>query len=266
MLVKKRIALVSSVLKYGDKKANILEMENMILNHRKEDIDMFVFAELNIIGGMWKNADNDYINLAEEIPNGESCKHIINLSKKYNTIICAGIVEKDCDNFYITHFLCEPQGYIGKQRKLFPHNPTKKSVFKTGNKVIGLNLFDVKCAILACADFLLPEPTLLAGIEQCSIIISPTDCFYQSQISNVKNLLRTRAMDLGGPALAVFGHSESIEEQKVLAAIVSDNYGNILKLETRDKKESKVVVVEIEIKESKYKWGNFQQRKKFLET
>ena len=116
------IACVSQSLRFEDKKFNISKMEAAISEKRNDNIDLFVFSENNIVGGFWKYRRKDYERLAENIPNGASCRQVIRIARKYRTTICAGIIEKDGNYLFVSHFICDSNDYVGNQRKGFPWN------------------------------------------------------------------------------------------------------------------------------------------------
>jgi len=259
------ITLASIVLKKADKKANIAAIEQCIGENTNNAVDMFLFPELSIIGGMWKNGDNDYKQLAENIPDGPSCKIVTELAKKYNTSICAGITEEENGEIFITHFICTPEGFAGKQRKLFPHDPRRStSVFSSGQSIAPIPFNDKKIAVLACADFLLPEPTLSAGLAGCDMILSPTDCFDISMKPIITNLLRARAMDIGGYAFGVFGNDFDTDHSRVLASFVADETGEIHHFATKKPHTSSVSIATYSLPKPQKIWGGFQERDSFL--
>lgn len=259
------VALASIVLRKADKKANIAAIEQCIADNTNNPVDLYLFPELSIIGGMWKNGDSDYKQLAESIPDGPSYQAIAEIAKKYNTSICAGCIEKDNGHYFITHFICTPNGYAGKQRKLFPHDPRKStSIFSSGQSITPIPFKDKKIALLACADFLLPEPTISAGLAGCDMILSPTDCFDNSMKPVIANLLRARAMDIGGYAFGVFGNDFDTDHSRVLASFVADETGEIHHFVTKAPHTASVVITTYSLPEHQVIWGGFQMRHSFL--
>ncbi|MBF0297210.1 MAG: carbon-nitrogen hydrolase family protein [Oligoflexia bacterium] len=264
----KKIFLLSPVAYKSDKNQNILLIEKYLIKYQTSDL--FVFPELNVIGGLWKNANDDYKRLAEEVPSGESCKRIVGLAQKYQTTICSGVVEidKDKNEHFITHFLCGPNGFIGKQRKLFPNAKKEYSFFSSGNKLALFNLWGYKVAILACADILLPEPTILTGIAGVSLIIAPTDCFGIDQQNIVCTLLQARALDTGAFVIGAFGHDHDnyqYPDSEVLATIFCDpNNPKNINLKKRKITKSKVAEVDISLKNPIFRHLGFEERSKIV--
>ncbi len=106
------IAIASPVLYPGDKSRNLDIIEHVLENKSVSTAELFVFPEANIIGGLWKDGNKYYKQLAEEVPEGDSCQKICELAKQKRKLICCGIIEKCGGQFFITHFICGPDGFI----------------------------------------------------------------------------------------------------------------------------------------------------------
>ena len=255
-----RVGLVAQVLVPGDKNRNLQVMRHELDRYKDSNVDLFVFPESNISGGFWSGGDSDFIQLAESVPGGESCHVVETMAREFNTTICAGIVEGDDGEYFITHFVYGPEGYAGKQRKLFPGDPTRQKVFTSGKIVNILSVLGFRCAILACADFLLPEPAILAGLQECSLLLAPTDCFTINHQELVTTLLRARAIDTASSTVAVFGNGETFGGE-VMAVAASDWKGQLLVLETTSSgQQTKTLVLELPIKEPGLQWGGTRLR------
>ncbi len=258
------VAIVSPVLYPGDKSANLAKMEQIFEKENGSMTELFIFPEANIIGGFWKDGDKDYKQLAEDVPEGESCQRICRLAKEHQKFICSGIIEKSGGQYFITHFICGPEGYIGKQRKLYVKKPSDDSILDGG---IGIHVFDIlghRCLILACADILLPEGGILSGLEQVSLVISPIDCFYENQHEVIKRIMRVRAMDACACVAAAFGHDPNADNQQVLAGIALNNRGDILAFHPRPSLEDRILKTTLPLEEPKYRWDGVLARSQTL--
>jgi predicted amidohydrolase len=266
-MISKKIALVSPVLIPKDKKKNIQAVEAALKKYKNRNVDLIVFPEANIIGGFWKDGKKDFIDLAEEIPKGDSSRKIIRLTKKYKIPVCVGMTEKSKGKHYITHFLSGAKGFIGKQRKVFAYNPKKEPLFYSGKSIIPINLLGLKISILACADFFFPEPSIMAGLKDTNVILSPTDCFPTKDkvtIEVIRTLLRARALDTGSFALATFGSSKKKDNKEVLAYLAVNPEGEIITYKTKTENTKKEKIIEIEIKKIEGKWGGLKKRAEYL--
>ncbi|MDD3926646.1 MAG: hypothetical protein PHT33_08310 [bacterium] len=257
-----KIACCSPTLRPGDKDFNIDRMERCIAAYKDENVDLFIFPENNIAGGLWSDGQKEYKDLAEAIPGGPSCNRVLNLAREYETTICSGIIESDRDSLYISHVLCGPGGLIGCQRKLIPQNPEKSSFFAAGDRLNGFQLFGYTCVVLACADSMFPETTVIAGMLNASLILCPTDCFHLREREVVTRLLCSQSMGAGAATVAVFGHGHGADE--VLATVIVDEEGAVAASETTFGDEDKVVIASICLKQPRQVWGGFQARRQML--
>lgn len=135
------ITLVSNVGVLGDSLQNLEKMKKTVIETQNMGIpsDLFIFPEINITGGFFSggllsNSDN-YKKSAEEIPNGPSCVEIARIAKENQTHICAGLIERAESDYSISHVIFGPEGFINKQRKIFPQNPNKCKFFTPGKLI-----------------------------------------------------------------------------------------------------------------------------------
>ena len=119
---KTTIAAVAHNCSTGDSDKNLVLMEEVLADGETSETDLYVFPELNISGGVIKT---DLVDLGETVPDGSHVREVCALAKRYQTAICAGLVETATDGMFLTHFIATPAGYAGSQRKLIPQNPTK---------------------------------------------------------------------------------------------------------------------------------------------
>jgi len=61
------LALISQVLRYRDKDYNLSRMEQVIAAEAPTGIDLFLFPESNINGGLWKDMEADCPSSAEPL-------------------------------------------------------------------------------------------------------------------------------------------------------------------------------------------------------
>ena len=258
-----RIALVSCPVKYADKEANLKLMENALREYSTSRAELFVFPELNICGFVPPGAEREWVDLAETVPDGPSSTWVMELARKYDKIICAGIVENYNENYYLTHFLCGPKGYIGKQRKLLSQNPLKNGPLSPGDGLCTFELFGHNCVILACADWTLPDAVYLTGLAEAALIIAPTDGMKLNSEGIMRSAALARTLDTKACLVAVFGGNPWPDKMEVLAgiaAIPTDNGSEIVLRETRMAGEIKVMQVELNLQQPQHWWGGFRGR------
>ena len=254
-----KILLAAPLFVPGNGEANVTVIEGVLLRHTLDQPDLCVFPEASLLGGFWPPGESAWLEHAEVIPDGPSCQKVIDLAQQFRTRICVGAIERDGDEHYVTHYICGPGGLLGKQRKLFPANPTKQSAISPGQAVVPIELGNLTCTVLACSDWLLPEPTILAGLVRPSLVICPTDCFHSDQEKVVLTKLRARAADLGAHVVAVFGRTAGDSSPALNAAVCTPN-GDLLLYEQGQADIPFELLVELELAQPRDVWGGFTKR------
>lgn len=269
MKKKIKISLVSNVNALGDPLHNLAKMENTVVGAQTQGVptDLFVFSEINITGGFFSgglmfNSEN-YKNTAEQIPDGPSCQEIIRIARENQTTICAGLIEKSETNYSISHVVFGPEGFLHKQRKIFPQNPDKCKFFTPGKFIKTFDLWGHKCAILACADWMEAETTIVAGLEEVSLILAPTGSFNSGMFPILKKLMCAKALHTNTFILASFGHDGS-DQSEIPGALAFAPDGNELIYETRPVGVEMIHSLEILPQKPGRRWGGFESRINFL--
>ena len=101
-----KIATAQFQTKNGDKAYNFSRIEELTQKAVDKGAKIVCFHELCITSYTYlKDLNEKEISeLAEEIPNGASTRRLIQIAKKHNVAILAGLVEKEMDKFYIFLF------------------------------------------------------------------------------------------------------------------------------------------------------------------
>ena len=170
------LAISQAPIILGDISKNLEIMEKMIIEAQEKsnsDLDLIVFPELFITG---YNLRDNYNEVAEKIPSsGIAQKGILRLSKKFNTHIITGIVERSGKSLFNSAIIVGPEGYIGHYQKRFLPNfgPfEEKMYFGEGNKS---NVFETpfgKIGIQICYDIFFPETSMDLAHDGADLIIN----------------------------------------------------------------------------------------------
>lgn len=150
--------------KDGDKKYNLSVIENLTKKAKSNGADVISFHEMSITAYTFtKNLTIEQItDLAENIPNGESSSALIQISKKYNIPILAGLIEIENGQIFNTYICATPNGIIAKFRKL---HPFISKFMSPGNDYVVFDLLGWKCAILICYD-----NNVIENVRACSLL------------------------------------------------------------------------------------------------
>ena len=111
------------------------------------------------------------LNLAEIIPSGESIQALMQIARKNNIIILAGLFEKTIhDELYKAYVCVDGNGLIAKYRKLHPFiNPH----LLPGNEYVVFDIKGWKCGILICYDNNIVENVRATTLLGADIIFMP---------------------------------------------------------------------------------------------
>jgi predicted amidohydrolase len=157
----------------GDKSYNLSVIEKLAQKAAEEGADVIAFHECSITGYTFARhlSQNQMLDLAERIPEGESITKLIAIAQKYNIAILAGLFEKDAqDDLYKAYICVDKNGLIAKYRKLHPFiNPN----LKPGNCYCVFDLNGWKCGILICYDNNIVENVRATALLGADIIFMP---------------------------------------------------------------------------------------------
>jgi len=166
------IAVAQFEPKDGDKIYNLSVIEKLTKKAKSKGADLISFHEMCVTAYTFtKNLDLDEITeLAEEVPNGESTKELIRISKKYNIPILAGLVEKEKDKIFNTYICVTENGLVAKYRKL---HPFISEYMSAGDEYVVFDLLGWKCGILICYDNNVIENVRATTLLGAELIFAP---------------------------------------------------------------------------------------------
>ncbi len=159
--------------KSGDKEYNLSVIEQLAKQAAKEGSNVIAFHECSITGYTFARhlSKEQMLDLAEFIPNGESILKLIEIAKKNDIIILAGLFEKDeNDNLFKAYVCIDKKGLIAKYRKLHPFiNP----YLTAGDSYCIFEIHGWKCGILICYDNNIIENVRATKLLGADIIFMP---------------------------------------------------------------------------------------------
>ncbi len=167
-----KIAVAQFEPKDGDKEYNISIIEKLTQKAKVKGADVISFHEMSVTAYTFlKNCDRTQIlDLAEKIPNGKSCRKLIEIAKKIDITILAGLLEHHDEKFYNTYICVNGSGIVAKYRKLHPFiNPC----LSAGSEYVLFDLNGWKCGILICYDNNIIENVRATALLGAEIIFAP---------------------------------------------------------------------------------------------
>ncbi|WP_025145856.1 nitrilase family protein [Pedobacter jeongneungensis] len=168
-----KIATAQFENRSGDKAYNLLVIEQLAKEASIQGAQAIAFHECSITGYTFARnlSKPQMLELAEAIPQGPSIIRLIEIAKKFNIAILAGLFEKDeNDNLFKAYVCVDGNGLIAKHRKLHPFiNPH----LLPGNAFTVFDLYGWKCGILICYDNNIIENVRATTLLGAQIIFMP---------------------------------------------------------------------------------------------
>lgn len=159
--------------KSGDKKYNLSVIERLSEKASKEGSNVIAFHECSITGYTFARhlSKKQMLDLAEFIPSGESILKLIEIAKKNDIVILAGLFEKDENDSLFKAYVCvDKNGLVAKYRKLHPFiNP----FLTAGEHYCVFEIHGWKCGILICYDNNIIENVRATTLLGANIIFMP---------------------------------------------------------------------------------------------
>lgn len=157
----------------GDKVYNLSVIDKLSRKAAAKGAQVIAFHECSITGYTFARhlSKEQMLEVAEVIPEGESIVKLIDIARKNNIVILAGLFEKDRDNNLFKVYVCvDKNGLIAKYRKLHPFiNPH----LTPGNQYCVFDLHGWKCGILICYDNNIIENVRATKLLGADIIFMP---------------------------------------------------------------------------------------------
>lgn len=148
---------------------NLERMAGWVAAAKKRGADLICFPEMNVTGYSTKAGIKDS---AESVP-GPISQAILETARELNTIILAGLAEKDANGrVFACHLVASPQGMAGTYRKIHIA-PPERNVFSPGTAIPLFEIKGVKFGIQLCYDTHFPEQSTRMAIGGADIIFMP---------------------------------------------------------------------------------------------
>lgn len=169
-----RVASVQFEHAPGDKQKNLAKIERFVEEAARQGVEIIAFPECCITGYWFLRhlSRDEMMELAEPLYDGPSCKFLMELSKKHNITIGAGLIEKTDDGkLYKPYVVAMPDGRFAAHRKLHTFiNPYLESgseytVFETPQ--------GVKVGVLICYDCNIGENVRMTALKGAQVLLAP---------------------------------------------------------------------------------------------
>ncbi|WP_313091371.1 nitrilase family protein [Chryseobacterium flavum] len=159
--------------KGGNKAYNLSVIEKLSEEAASKGSHVIAFHECSITGYTFarKLSREQLLDVAEQIPEGDSIQRLQEIATKYHITILAGLFEKDeHDNLFKAYVCVDKTGLKAKYRKLHPFiNPN----LTPGNTYCVFDIMGWKCGILICYDNNITENVRATRLLGAEIIFMP---------------------------------------------------------------------------------------------
>lgn len=158
----------------GDKTYNLGQVERFAQQAAAQEVDLLVFPEM-CLTGYWhvRNLDRAAIDaLAETVPEGPATQALIQLARRFNLTLGAGLIERSPDNeLFNTYVVALPDGRVHRHRKLHTFINEHMS---SGDE---FTVFDLpngtRAGVLICYDCNLGENVRINALLGAEVLIAP---------------------------------------------------------------------------------------------
>ena len=151
-----------------DIEGNLAKMEKFIQDAGNNHVNILCFPELSISG-------YSLHHVPEKYPPGlfhETLEKLAGLSRQYNLIILAGMIEGTEEGAYISHIISGPLGIIGVYRKSHL-SPQEKQIYLSGEKIDVFHFDDLVFGIQLCYEAHFPEISTIMALKGVDMIFIP---------------------------------------------------------------------------------------------
>ena len=167
-----RIGTAQFEARDGDKDYNFRRIEALASEAAADRADLVCFHECSVPGYTFLESLSraDIVALAEPVPDGPSTQRLIELSRKMNVALGAGLVEHEGDRLYNTYIVVSPEGFVAKHRKI---HAFVSDHLACGASYTVFDLLGAKFGLLICYDANLPENVRLTAMLGAEVILMP---------------------------------------------------------------------------------------------
>ncbi len=166
-----KLAFAQTNPTFGEVESNVEEALALI---RSVDADIVTLPELFNTGYAFLSRE-EVKSFAEGVPDGATCRTLVEESERQKKTLVAGLAEKAGDNVYNTAVLVSKGRFVGLYRKIHLFN-REKILFNKGDlKPRVYDIGGVKIGMLICFDWLFPEIWRVLALNGADIVAHPSN-------------------------------------------------------------------------------------------
>ena len=157
----------------GDREANLDKIAAFVEQAADEKVELLAFPEM-CISGYWhvRHLTRAGVeDLAEPVPDGPSCRRLVDLAVGHELTVGAGLIERDGDQLFNTYVVALPDGRTVRHRKIHCFISEHMS---SGNEYTVFDLpSGARAGILICYDNNLGENVRLTTLGGAQVLLAP---------------------------------------------------------------------------------------------
>ncbi|CAN7308092.1 nitrilase family protein [Acidovorax sp. LjRoot118] len=168
------VASIQMEPRIGRKHENLARSVALVERAAAGGAALVVLPELANTGYMFESRAEAFA-LAEPVPAGPSTQAWIEVARRCNTLIVAGMAERDGERLYNAAVVVGPTGWLGTYRKLHLWGD-EHLFFEAGDR--GLPLFHTpwgRLGVVICYDGWFPEVYRLLAMQGADVVAMPTN-------------------------------------------------------------------------------------------
>ena len=158
----------------GDKESNFQTIEHFTSQAAEKGVELLVFPEM-CITGYWhvrRLARDEIKGLAESVPDGPSTQRLLDLSKRYNMCVGAGLIEESSDgDLFNGYVLAMPDGNIVCHRKM--HCFISEHMSSGSSYTVVDTPQGCRVGILICYDNNIFENARITALMGAEVLLAP---------------------------------------------------------------------------------------------
>jgi N-carbamoylputrescine amidase len=169
-----KIACIQMEPGVGKKDENVKRSLDLVQKAAAQGARLIVLPELCNSGYVFESREEAFA-LAEEIPQGPTCKAWMDIAGRHGLHLVAGISERDGNALYNAAVVIGPSGYVGTFRKVHLWG-AENLFFEPGN--LGFPVFKTplgRIGTFICYDGWFPESYRLCALQGADIVCIPTN-------------------------------------------------------------------------------------------
>ena len=171
-----RASLVQYSPKYLEVEANLSAIDGILLDL---DADLIVLPELFASGYFFRSVE-DLDGVAEQVPEGPTCRALSEWARRSSATIVAGLPERNGEAYFNSAVVVSPDGIVGTYRKVHLFYK-EKELFTPGD--LGFSVVDLetrdgepyRLGVMVCFDWYFPEAARALALKGADVIAHPSN-------------------------------------------------------------------------------------------